>query len=80
MSAMRELALEALMIATVGLERQRAFNQHGDNESIYLLRLLDQVRNGWTQASLTIERWKGRWNYDVQRLVEGTAYEAEGLS
>ena len=41
--------------------------------------LLDQVRNGWTQASLTIERWKGRWNYDVQRLVEGCAYEAEGL-
>ena len=78
--AMREIALEALMIATVGLERQRALNQHGDNESIYLLRLLDQVRNGWTQASLTIERWKGRWNYDVQRLVEGTAYGAEGLS
>jgi glutamate--cysteine ligase len=78
--SIRELALEALMIATVGLERQRGLNQHGDNESIYLLRLLDQVRNGWTQASLTIDRWKGRWNYDVQRLVEGTAYEAEGLS
>jgi glutamate--cysteine ligase len=78
--SMRELALEALMIATVGLERQRALNQRGDNESIYLMRLLDQVRNGWTQASLTIERWKGRWNYDVQRMVEGTAYEAERLS
>jgi len=34
-----------VMIATVGLERQRGLNQHGDNESIYLLRLLDQVRN-----------------------------------
>src|SRR5579863_5465202 len=78
--SIRELALEALMIATVGLERQRGLNQHGDTESIYLLRLLDQVRNGWTQASLTIDRWKGRWNYDVQRLVEGTAYGAEGLS
>jgi glutamate--cysteine ligase len=66
--SMRELALEALMIATVGLERQRALNQRGDNESIYLMRLL------------TIERWKGRWNYDVQRMVEGTAYEAERLS
>jgi glutamate--cysteine ligase len=76
---LRELALEALMIATVGLERQHALNGRGDNETIYLLRLLDQVRNGWTQASLTIERWKGRWNYDVQRLVEGCAYEAEGL-
>jgi glutamate--cysteine ligase len=78
--SLRELALEALMIATVGLERQHCVNQHGDNESIYLLRMLDQVRNGWTQASLTIERWKGRWNYDVQRLVEGCSYQAEGLA
>ena len=77
--SLRELALEALMIATVGLERQHCVNQHGDNESVYLLRMLDQVRNGWTQASLTIERWKGRWNYDVQRLVEGCSYQAEGL-
>ena len=41
------------------------------------LRMLDQVRMGHSQASLTIERWKGRWNYDVQRLVEGCSYEAE---
>src|SRR5579885_216608 len=33
--SLRELALEALMIASVGLERQRGLNQHGDNESIY---------------------------------------------
>ncbi len=35
------------------------------------------VRNGQTQASLTIDRWKGRWNYDVSRLVEECSYEAE---
>jgi glutamate--cysteine ligase len=77
--SLREFALELLMIATVGLERQGGLNSRGDNESIYLLRMLDQVRSGWTQASLTIERWKGRWNYDVQRLVEGCAYEAEAF-
>ena len=26
---------------------------------------------------LTINNWKGRWNYDVKRLVAGTSYEAE---
>ncbi|HZO83027.1 MAG TPA: glutamate--cysteine ligase [Candidatus Binataceae bacterium] len=76
---LRDLALELLMIASVGLERHNAVNARGENESVYLLRLLDQVRSGVTQASLTIERWKGRWNYDVQRLVEGCAYGVEAF-
>jgi glutamate--cysteine ligase len=74
---LQELALELLNIAVVGLERQHALNERGEDESVYLLRMLDQVRMGHSQASLTIERWKGRWNYDVQRLVEGCSYEAE---
>jgi glutamate--cysteine ligase len=74
---LQELALELLNIASIGLVRQHALNDHGDDESIYLLRMLDQVRQGHSQASLTIERWKGRWNYDIQRLVEGCSYEAE---
>jgi hypothetical protein len=43
----------------------------------FLLPLTDRVRNGHSPASLTIEHWKGRWNYDVHRLVEGSSYEAE---
>ena len=74
---LQELALELLNVASIGLVRQHALNDRGDDESIYLLRMLDQVRMGHSQASLTIERWKGRWNYDVQRLVEGCSYEAE---
>jgi len=74
---LQDLALELLNIASIGLVRQHALNEHGDDESIYLLRMLDQVRQGHSQASLTIERWKGRWNYDIQRLVEGCSYEAE---
>jgi glutamate--cysteine ligase len=73
----QDLALEVLNIAMTGLERQHALNERGDDESIYLIRMLDQIRSGHSQASLTIERWKGRWNYDVQRLVEGCSYEAE---
>jgi glutamate--cysteine ligase len=73
----RDLCLELLTIAAAGLERQRALNENGEDETIYLGRLMDQVRSGYAQGALTIERWKGRWNYDVRRLVEGCSYEAE---
>ncbi len=73
----KDLALELLGIAMAGLARQRALNLRGEDETIYLVRLLDLVRSGHSPASLTIERWKGRWNYDLQRLVEGCSYEAE---
>lgn len=73
----QDIAFELLNIAIVGLTRQHALNDRGEDESIYLYRLLDQVRMGHSQASLAIERWKGRWNYDVRRLIEGCSYEAE---
>src|SRR5579883_546915 len=73
----RDLALELLLIAIDGLSRQHALNDRGEDETIYLLRLLDQVRSGYNQASLIIDRWKGRWNYDVNRLVEECSYQAE---
>ena len=73
----KELALELLNIGASGLIRQHALNERGEDESIYLLRLTDLMRSGHSPASLTIERWKGRWNYDVDRLVEGSSYEAE---
>jgi glutamate--cysteine ligase len=73
----KELALELLNIGSSGLIRQRALNERGEDESIYLLRLTDLVHGGHSPASLTIEHWKGRWNYDVGRLVEGSSYEVE---
>ena len=74
---LQEIALELINIAMIGLTRQRGLNARNEDETIYLLRMLDQVRMGQSQASLTIDRWKGRWNYDVHRLVEGCSYEAE---
>jgi glutamate--cysteine ligase len=74
---LQELALELLNIAMIGLARQHAVDESGNDESIYLLRIFDQVRMGVNQATLTIDRWKGRWNYDVQRLVKACSYEAE---
>ncbi|MGO9453481.1 MAG: glutamate--cysteine ligase [Candidatus Binataceae bacterium] len=75
----RDLGTELFRVAVKGLERAHQLNQRGDDESIYLLRLMDMVRQGVTQASLCIERWKGQWNYDVKRLVDGCSYEAEAL-
>jgi glutamate--cysteine ligase len=77
-STFRDLGLELLNIAAAGLMRQRALNERGEDESIYLMRLTDLVRSGHSHASLVIEQWKGRWNYTVERLVEGCSYEAEG--
>jgi len=76
---LQELGYELMQIAAKGLERQRALNNLGQDESIYLLRLMDLVRSGHSQASLVISRWKGEWNYDVGRLVKGCAYEAESI-
>jgi glutamate--cysteine ligase len=73
-----QLANELIEIARVGLTRQRALNERGEDESIYLMRLADLVRSGHNQASLIIENWKGRWNYEMRRLVEGCSYTAEG--
>ena len=76
---MQELGYELMQIAAKGLERQRVLNKLGQDESIYLLRLMDLVRSGHSQASFVISRWKGEWNYDVGRLVKGCAYGAEGI-
>jgi glutamate--cysteine ligase len=76
---LQELGHELMRIAATGLERQRALNSSGQDESIYLLRLMDLVRSGHSQASLVISRWKGEWNYDVTRLVKGCAYGAEPI-
>ena len=77
---LQELALELLEIAAAGLTRARCLNGRGEDESIYLYRMLDLVRSGRNQATLTIERWKGRWNYQVHRMLKECSYEADGLS
>lgn len=72
----KELAQELLAIGTAGLERQNVLDSRGENESCYLERLVEQVRRGLCPADLVIEKWKGAWQQDVQRLVEGSAYHA----
>jgi len=70
----KELAQELLAIGRNGLERQNVLDHKGDNESQYLERLIDQVGRGLCPADLVIEKWKGNWQQDARRLVEGSSY------
>ena len=78
-TSLRDLAGEMMHIAVTGLQRARQLNKRGDDESIYLLRLMDMVRQGVSGGSLIVDRWKGAWNYDVKRLIQGCSYDSEAL-
>ncbi|MEW6298667.1 MAG: glutamate-cysteine ligase family protein, partial [Thermodesulfobacteriota bacterium] len=69
-----DLAKELLLIAWEGLERHNQCNAAGDNETIYLERLREELWKGQCPAYNVVEKWMGEWNYDPKRLVEGTAY------
>lgn len=69
-----DLANELVAIARSGLRRQRAVNLRGEDETIFLDRLAEMTGRGACPADRTVEKWKGEWNYDAARLVQGTAY------
>lgn len=70
-----DLARELLEIAWEGLKRQRALNQNGEDETIYLRGLRDLLSLGKCPADLIVEKWEGELEQDVQRLIEYTAYK-----
>jgi glutamate--cysteine ligase len=72
--AVKDLAQELLEIGRSGLERQNVLDRKGENESQYLERLIDQVGRGRCPADFVIEKWKGPWQQDARRLVEGSSY------
>ena len=69
-----DFAKELLSIAWEGLERHNQRNEAGENETVYLERLREELQQGQCPAYGVIEKWIGEWNYDVKRLIEGTAY------
>jgi glutamate--cysteine ligase len=76
---LKDLAIELIQIAMLGLSRQRALNDRGEDETIYLARLFDLIRSGYNNANIVVARWKGPWNYDPARLVQGTSYREESM-
>jgi len=76
----RDLCRELLDIAEYGLRRQRCLDNRGENEGVYLERLIDQVRRGLCPAQQVREKWIGQWNREPRRLVEALAYRLESLA
>lgn len=69
---LRELCTELLDIATHGLRRRGHRSARGDDETVYLERLADQVRKGQCPAEIVREKWIGEWNREVTRMVAAT--------
>ncbi len=69
-----DYAKELVSIAWTGLERNNHCNEAGENETIYLERLQEEVARGHCPAYNVIEKWMGEWNYEAHRLIPGTAY------
>ena len=69
-----DFAKELLSIAWEGLQRHNQCNVAGENETVYLERLREELWRGQCPAYSVVEKWMGEWNYDVRRLIESTAY------
>ena len=71
---LHDYAKELVSIAWQGLERSNDCNDDGENETIYLERLREEIARGQCPAYNVVEKWMGPWNHDLKRMIEGTAY------
>lgn len=69
-----DYAKEIVEIARAGLVRQARRNSRGDDETIYLDLLTENVRASRNPALSIIERWEGEWHRNVDALIAATAY------
>lgn len=71
---LHEYANELVSIAWEGLARQNDVNEDGENETLYLERLREEIARGQCPAYTLVEKWMGEWNYNVHRMIAGTAH------
>jgi glutamate--cysteine ligase len=69
-----DLAKELLLIAWEGLERQGQLNDKGENETVYLDRLRDELWRGQCPAYTLVEKWIGQWDRESKKLIDYCAY------
>jgi glutamate--cysteine ligase len=74
-----ELAKELVAIAEEGLARQKNLDENGRDETVYMARLREQVRNGDSCADLILEKWKGLFKDDLAMLIQNRAYRIDSL-
>jgi glutamate--cysteine ligase len=72
-----EYARELEAIAEEGLQRQRALDDAGNDERVYLERMREELAAGRSPARDLAAKWEGEWDRRPERLVEATAYRAD---
>ncbi|HTN71523.1 MAG TPA: glutamate--cysteine ligase [Methylomirabilota bacterium] len=70
-----DLAKELFQIAWEGLKRQKALNEQGEDETIYLNALKTLLFQGKCPADVLIEKWEGELQRDIKKLIAYTAYK-----
>ncbi len=73
--SLRELAEELINIAKTSLIKQDMKNDLGENESIYLSSIEQDVKNGICPADKIIEKWQNEWGKDILKLIEHCTYK-----
>lgn len=74
---LKDYACELLEIGRIGLGRQRALDSDDNDETVYLERLEEEVREGRNPATGIIRNWEGPWNRQIDRLIEASAYRRQ---
>jgi glutamate--cysteine ligase len=70
-----DLAKDLFEIAWEGLRRQKALNNTGQDETIYLNPLKDLLFQGKCPADVVVEKWEGELQHDIKRLITYSAYK-----
>jgi glutamate--cysteine ligase len=73
--ALLDLAKELFQIAWEGLRRQKALNEQGEDETVYLNPLKDLLFQGKCPADVLIEKWQGELEQDIEKLIAYSAYK-----
>jgi glutamate--cysteine ligase len=72
--SVRELATEALKIASHGLKRRARLNRSGADESIFLEPMIEIAEANQTPAERKLELFHGAWNGSVDPVFREFAY------
>lgn len=72
--ALLELARELASIAAEGLRRQGALDADGQDETIYVEPLREQLGAGLSSARHVANNWENPWRQDIKRLIAFASY------
>ena len=70
----REIAIEVLDLAHVGLRARENLDRAGNNETGFLSTLDEIARRGSCPAELKLEQYYGPWGQDIDRVFREFAY------